>query len=115
MNICNTAVSNSGGTQLHMSNPMKAARVFWSRKCQAFIPTGVYPVAIRTLSLPGDSAPAPAFPEPVLLTPWVTREGAPYAAAGRGDIGESSVGGPAAENMGELETCFGRRLLSPEI
>jgi len=82
-------------------------------ECQAFIPTGAYPVAIRTLSLPGDSLPAPGFPEPVLVTPRATRDGDPKG-DGRGDIDGSSTGDPATENTGELEMRAGKRLLSPE-
>jgi hypothetical protein len=70
-------------------------------------------VAIRTLSLPGDSLPVPVFPEPALAMPWATRDGDPKG-DGRGDIVGSSAGDPAAENTGELEMRGGKRLLSPE-
>lgn len=91
----------------------------WKQTCilvarsQAFIPTGAYPVLIRTLSFPGDSLPAPVFPGPVLVIPWATRDGDPKD-DGRGDTDELSAGDPAAENTGELERRADKRLLSPE-
>jgi len=72
-------------------------------------------VVIRTLSLPGDSLPAPEFPEPVLAIPGALSDEVPKGAVvSRGDIVDSWTGDLVAGSMGEPGVCVGMRLLSPD-
>lgn len=113
------AVSNGGRWKEHQLKGELHEKVmngWYSRKKnQALIPTGAYPVVIRTLSLPGDSLPAPEFPEPVLATPGALSDVVPKgAAASRGDMADSWMGDLVAGSMDEPEVYVGMRLLSPD-